>query len=128
MEPDPKLSNGVDLGDGFGPFEIGEIYSGGDEELDFVMKSAMPDPEGSGYGDSVAQKAETNYKDIRKGSNLEKELVEKINELRSKIDKAHTKSRNEKVRKRFEEIRKQHKTELEATEDRLKELKLSKGM
>jgi hypothetical protein len=53
--------------------------------------------------------------------------VAKINELRGKIDKAHTKSRNEKVRKKFEELRKGYKKELEATEDRLKELKLSKG-
>lgn len=110
---------GVDLGDGFGPFLLPDAMEH-DDHLEFLIKTK--DPVSRGYADSVVHRATEEFSDDMMGSKVEVQLKRREKELKERIRKAHTKSRNPKVRESFKKIREKLEGELLQIQDEMKGL------
>ncbi len=121
MEEDPD--QGIDLGDGFGPFIIAKPFLGAEEELDFSVNINLSD-KASGYADSIASKAKDELNSITKGSHLESNLKAKERELKNRIDKAYTKSKKPEIRQKYKTMRDVLNAELLKVQDELKDIEM----
>lgn len=114
---------GIDLGDGYGPFIIAKPFLGAEDQLEFSITVNVGD-KANGYADSVASKAKDELNSITKGSHVESNLRTREKELKNRIEKAYTKSKKPEVRQKYKTMRDVLNAELLKVQDELKDIEM----